>query len=511
LEEFGAEDPSYKYFVKLEEQGKKYVILDGQNRLKAIEDFLNNKFKISNCTLSAEDPGARPLYINAEGLYFKDLPELWQKRLQKTEVPFTILTEATTEDLHFEFIKLNDGEHLNAQEKRNALPGILAETVRIQAQEPAVDVDGKTEGKFYSDFDELFSKTETKRRGADFTYLRLLAITDCFKKGYFNSDKITELSQGYYDNMYHNDNIDKEVYTFTDRMTEIVVAMALNLKKTKKSQLKFQEFLTLYLFALVVYDRGFNIDIKNTNAITELAKRVYNDESKREAEFRIPDHLQARRSEISDKEWTSHKSEYSYEYWRGVTTRFSYLRNRYKALGWSFDTMIDEEDFESVLVERKNRTPRENIPWSQKLHLSEVQGWRCAFTGKKFDRTDIGPHVHAEHLLPKARGGDNDEENLAMVWHTVNKSKYTKKVHGIVKIAQNDHPEVYADYHDSLPTSQCLHKAYETEDDIHYLVIDVENTDFWINIREMYREEETPKPVIPPMTSTSSPSMQASV
>jgi hypothetical protein len=519
LEEFAAEDESYKYFVNLEKQGYKWIILDGQNRLGAIENFLNNTFKISNCTLSAADDEIKDYDIDEKGLFFKDLPVTWQKRLKKTEVPFIILTEATTEDLHFEFIKLNTGEHLNHQEKRNAVPTRIANKVRAMAMAPAQDVCGAKLGKFYKDFLELFGTTNAQRRGTDHSYLKLIALTQLIKESFVNGKRIdkgptrVQLNEPALDKMYFDDNTPSEIYSLVEQTTTLAITLAKCIKEETGKQLRFQEFITVYLFVLVTYGKGYKIDIKNAdeNMIKKLAKKIYNDEPNREAHFQIPEHLRATRSDYTDSAWTKIKKEYSYEYWRELTSSPTAMISRYGALDWTFDRIVADENFEKILTFSEKKTPRANISITHQRQLAQRQDYRCRYTGVRFDISDIGQRIEVDHLIPLSRGGSNDEENLAMVLKEVNRTKGVRNVHRPITIAKDAHPEVYADYHASLPTSQCLHKAYEDEVAIHYLVIDVKDTHFWINIRERYREEETPKLLIPQMTFASSPSMQANV
>lgn len=42
-------------------------------------------------------------------------------------------------------------------------------------------------------------------------------------------------------------------------------------------------------------------------------------------------------------------------------------------------------------------------------------GWKCHYCGREFvDWADVGPHAHADHVLPQAQGGTDTLDNLVL-------------------------------------------------------------------------------------------------
>lgn len=100
--------------------GDEYVeeVLDGQQRLAAIRDFISNKISV--------DGNIEPLdeeLIELDNLYYGDLPIEWKRRFRKYTVNIVRLTEYKPEEPAELFYRLNQPSALTSAEQRNAYMG----------------------------------------------------------------------------------------------------------------------------------------------------------------------------------------------------------------------------------------------------------------------------------------------------------------------------------------------------------------------------------------------------
>lgn len=94
-----------------EEQDYRYEIIDGQQRIKTITEFVTNKFKLKN-TLSFN-----------ENKYFKDLEPSLQRKIEDFQLVVFIVKNDNDPEVKFEiFERINTGAiKLNSQELRNCM------------------------------------------------------------------------------------------------------------------------------------------------------------------------------------------------------------------------------------------------------------------------------------------------------------------------------------------------------------------------------------------------------
>ncbi len=99
-------------FVSTTKDGT-WDVVDGQQRLTAIAQFLNNDLKLSGLETLPE--------LNK--LYYKDLEEKTQKILNNRTLSLVIIDDDSSEDIKFDiFMRINQGSvKLNEQELRNCL------------------------------------------------------------------------------------------------------------------------------------------------------------------------------------------------------------------------------------------------------------------------------------------------------------------------------------------------------------------------------------------------------
>lgn len=115
-------------------KGAKYALVDGKQRLSAIWDFLDCKFVLGNeFKLSSADSHLGKPAPKA-GIRFKDFSPGWQEKFRSFMLPVIVIEDADDGDIEDIFSRLNDGEPLNAAEKRNARGGDMCRVIRDVAK-----------------------------------------------------------------------------------------------------------------------------------------------------------------------------------------------------------------------------------------------------------------------------------------------------------------------------------------------------------------------------------------
>ncbi len=98
------------------------VTIDGQNRSKTIWRFITNQLAFSGTICHN---GGAQIY---DKYVFSNLPVQVQRRfLNNVDIGIKVITEYSASRLNSIFIKVNEGESLNDQEKRNASPSKIPE------------------------------------------------------------------------------------------------------------------------------------------------------------------------------------------------------------------------------------------------------------------------------------------------------------------------------------------------------------------------------------------------
>lgn len=129
----------YLHDVRGRHPTKVYGIVDGKQRLTTIWSYLDDgfplaaDFRIEGAPLPAPSPEA---VAPAGALRFSELDPHWQHVLMRTYLSVVLIRDASEEDIEDLFSRLNNGEALNAAERRNALGGDMARLIRDVARRP---------------------------------------------------------------------------------------------------------------------------------------------------------------------------------------------------------------------------------------------------------------------------------------------------------------------------------------------------------------------------------------
>lgn len=101
----------------------KYEVIDGQQRLLAIRDFIMDKFTLPK--------NADPLDgVSLSGLKYSGLPDDLRIAFDSYALDIVMVTSDDTDEVQEMFLRLQNGTSLKAQEKRNAMPGKMRDFVK---------------------------------------------------------------------------------------------------------------------------------------------------------------------------------------------------------------------------------------------------------------------------------------------------------------------------------------------------------------------------------------------
>ena len=114
-----------KIFLRKLPDGSPHLfdVIDGKQRLTAIWRFVSNDFRLLRTT------GLLPELGDLGGKYWSELPDDAKDRLQFSNITVSKIEDATAEEIHELFLRLQRGEPLNAAEKRNAMSGPVRDFV----------------------------------------------------------------------------------------------------------------------------------------------------------------------------------------------------------------------------------------------------------------------------------------------------------------------------------------------------------------------------------------------
>jgi len=133
------DSPTYKFFKKFLNEGYKYVILDGNNRMCFIQSLFDDTFTIPEGKyeyITDEVNGSITSFTVRKGKQtFSELPERVREILQSRQAAISLYTQITLEGMSEVFQNVNSGVPLNGQELRNAYSTPWAEYVRNIADE----------------------------------------------------------------------------------------------------------------------------------------------------------------------------------------------------------------------------------------------------------------------------------------------------------------------------------------------------------------------------------------
>jgi hypothetical protein len=157
----------------------RYDVVDGQQRLTTIFEFISNHFKLP----SESDP------INGEEIankFFNDLSDDLQLDFQNINLDIVVLNNAyTQDDIEDMFLRYQNGEPLNAAEKRKAIPGSFKDVVKELGLHKVFEKCGFNDDR--EGYQDTVAKVLHVRIHGNFTSITPASI----KRTYLNNQNIT--------------------------------------------------------------------------------------------------------------------------------------------------------------------------------------------------------------------------------------------------------------------------------------------------------------------------------
>lgn len=175
---------------------ERYEIIDGQQRIDAITEFMNNQFKLLN---PKKNQNIFPKFIQKEETtwsekYFESLSEIEKEKFIKQSNGIVVIETDNDNEIRDLFIRLQGGLPLNAQEKRDAWPGNFRNLV--------LQIAGKKETEFIGhDFIVNYIQNSARDRGNLRKIAAQLIMT--FFEYKYNNGNFLSLKSTSVDSYYH--------------------------------------------------------------------------------------------------------------------------------------------------------------------------------------------------------------------------------------------------------------------------------------------------------------------
>lgn len=116
------------YWRRVSKNPDKYEVVDGQQRLRTIWEFIEGKFSLGKDAESINGFDLRNVTYNKENA--KILPDDLRRDFDIYPLDVIIMSDTDEEEVREMFLRLQNGTSLKAQEKRNAMSGNMRDFVK---------------------------------------------------------------------------------------------------------------------------------------------------------------------------------------------------------------------------------------------------------------------------------------------------------------------------------------------------------------------------------------------
>ena len=132
------------YWRKTGSKPDTYDVVDGQQRLRAIWEFFDGKYKLpkNSDPIDGFEIGSQK---------YDDLPDDLRMKIDIYPLDIIILEETDEDEVREMFLRLQNGTTLKAQEKRNAFPGQVRDFIRNLSEHPFFSKVGFSNARYTHD------------------------------------------------------------------------------------------------------------------------------------------------------------------------------------------------------------------------------------------------------------------------------------------------------------------------------------------------------------------------
>ena len=153
--------------------GPRYDVVDGQQRLRTVCEFCQGKFKLPKDADPVEGH-------KIAGLTYERLPHQLRIRFDTYALDIVEIDDADEDEVREMFLRLQNGTSLRAQEKRNAYPGRMRDTVRELAGPPSSSASASQTRGTRTTWSPPSSSGWRRKGGQRMS--RTVTLTTCIKK-----------------------------------------------------------------------------------------------------------------------------------------------------------------------------------------------------------------------------------------------------------------------------------------------------------------------------------------
>lgn len=330
-----------------------YDVVDGQQRLRAIWEFFDGKYKLPK---DADNVDGEKI----ASCKYQDLPDELRIRFDTYSLDVVILEETDEDEVREMFLRLQNGTSLKAQEKRNAYIGKMRDFVHDLASHP------------------FFNSVQFEN--SRYSYDHIVAQLVCLEiNGGPCNIKNADLNRMYEDNRQFDD---KGAVAKSVRRT---LGLLADIFPDKTPELERYNVISLYC-VLSEIQRNYVLDeIK-----AHIRGWFINFETQRREESKKPE-------DEADAEWTSYNSKTSHS-----TDAVDSIRHRMEFMLWHLLQIYSDLSL---------KDQQRGFTHEQKLAIFRRDGGHCKIKAKCDGVKLTWDNWHCDHIVPHSRGGKTTVEN----------------------------------------------------------------------------------------------------
>jgi hypothetical protein len=132
------------YWSQADERGQRYEVVDGQQRLRAIWEFMSGEFALPKDAEAVDGE-------QVAGFKYADLSLDMRLTFDQYQLSVVVIESADEDEIRELFLRLQNGTSLKAQERRNAYPGAMRDFVKEFSAHPFFNSVGFSNSRYAHD------------------------------------------------------------------------------------------------------------------------------------------------------------------------------------------------------------------------------------------------------------------------------------------------------------------------------------------------------------------------